>query len=986
MGKITFNKLLISPEALKGMKGEEAMKILAGENTEEGIVNFLKNKFTTSSHGLNIEKVGNHYSFRINGSMRGHFTFKSHDEQKVPVIMYFDPNHNYNKSHNKVNAALNRQGINLDTYIEIPLNKEKAILEEERVEKQNSLTPPKILYFDDDQDSLFQELQKTSDDCIFVNAPAGNGKTILALRYLAEVAKDFTGKKKYVYVSKSKELSDSQQREFKSLYPDLAHHVLFKDYDTLLTEEKGEGSKNHASYDDFSLWYEKVAGPNGQRLHSNIKKPYPNKDWLHEEIDYIAANGMDQEAYLSDSVKSRFPTSDESKMIKKDIWAVYKEYELHLEGNNKDFGANIILNEQDKYTKIVVDEAQLFGSKEREQLSHLSSRPILYFGDKKQGDIRGIKKRDFTSILHLNRNYRSSLAVIKFANLVLGNSDCDTNNMKARDTDCEGSVSFITKNKDNSTRSEDIDEKLLSEDAIQNYNSEPNKYCFIVPNQEIKKKLRERLTVPIFTTRECHGLEYDHVVIYGCILNIDTEAQKDTFYYLQWQNYFYTAVTRAKNDITIINNSHAIVRGFKKELSKNTEAPNQKKPPRDAPKAVKDSPNFAQLRNLLRAASFLYNSHPDEAQEQINSATTLFSGLNVLDLLDLIKSHQKTLNAYPDLWDFIIPEDQKGMNVKQINDNIKKYDNFLASLQDEAEKIVPPANIPLDYKFNNKTILEYLLERERSAEKLQKSIDWRTVNQDILIDTLYSELDIELFKFILNKIQSSIGDNTYIELAGIHTADSDRRLALLNHALSKSPSYNLLDRFGIFEENEQSNQGGIYDTINNRIDPIIKSLNFHFQVGQGDNDKQRLQKILFVILNYSSDDNLNKNLKSYLNLGQTNGETESELLTQLIKGLKNKNLASEDNQELKIANSKLKNTIIDKFGDKIAESHKIVIREIKKIKYKQGSYRGEVKDGKPNGLGEFKYNDGSFYGGEVKNGEHHGEGVLICKNGDTYNG
>jgi len=58
------------------------------------------------------------------------------------------------------------------------------------------------------------------------------------------------------------------------------------------------------------------------------------------------------------------------------------------------------------------------------------------------------------------------------------------------------------------------------------------------------------------------------------------------------------------------------------------------------------------------------------------------------------------------------------------------------------------------------------------------------------------------------------------------------------------------------------------------------------------------------------------------------------------------------------------------FGDK--ETHSV--------------YKGDVKNGKPNGLGVIIYSDGSMYIGRWKNGIREGQGSQIHKGGGKYSG
>jgi len=52
----------------------------------------------------------------------------------------------------------------------------------------------------------------------------------------------------------------------------------------------------------------------------------------------------------------------------------------------------------------------------------------------------------------------------------------------------------------------------------------------------------------------------------------------------------------------------------------------------------------------------------------------------------------------------------------------------------------------------------------------------------------------------------------------------------------------------------------------------------------------------------------------------------------------------------------------------------------------QPKYQGQVKDGKPNGLGSLTYPDGSKYVGEYKDGKKHGQGTSTLSGSKIYEG
>ena len=52
----------------------------------------------------------------------------------------------------------------------------------------------------------------------------------------------------------------------------------------------------------------------------------------------------------------------------------------------------------------------------------------------------------------------------------------------------------------------------------------------------------------------------------------------------------------------------------------------------------------------------------------------------------------------------------------------------------------------------------------------------------------------------------------------------------------------------------------------------------------------------------------------------------------------------------------------------------------------QPKYKGQVENGKPNGLGVITYRDGHKYVGKFKDGKPHGQGTFTLPNGSKYVG
>ena len=69
--------------------------------------------------------------------------------------------------------------------------------------------------------------------------------------------------------------------------------------------------------------------------------------------------------------------------------------------------------------------------------------------------------------------------------------------------------------------------------------------------------------------------------------------------------------------------------------------------------------------------------------------------------------------------------------------------------------------------------------------------------------------------------------------------------------------------------------------------------------------------------------------------------------------------------------------------EKQKEEEKICITKI--IEMEDANYEGQVKDGRPHGIGTKKWKDGTIYEGEFAKGVMEGTGEWK-KNGDVYNG
>ena len=92
-------------------------------------------------------------------------------------------------------------------------------------------------------------------------------------------------------------------------------------------------------------------------------------------------------------------------------------------------------------------------------------------------------------------------------------------------------------------------------------------------------------------------------------------------------------------------------------------------------------------------------------------------------------------------------------------------------------------------------------------------------------------------------------------------------------------------------------------------------------------------------------------------------------------------LKNEDNisKKIQIYMSEIKSSLYQLNSMKNLSSH--IVK-----KYKNGKYKGDYLNGKREGKGIYKYNNGDIYEGEYKNDLKDGEGTYKFENGDIYKG
>ena len=188
---------------------------------------------------------------------------------------------------------------------------------------------------------------------------------------------------------------------------------------------------------------------------------------------------------------------------------------------------------------------------------------------------------------------------------------------------------------------------------------------------------------------------------------------------------------------------------------------------------------------------------------------------------------------------------------------------------------------------------------------------------------------------------------------------------------------------------------------NNKMEKILIISTKIIQQNQYNNDKLEKMKNLYRLTeiikntynlynnNYYNSLNFN-NILIYFHKNKiyTNKELNEEFQNIMkIKTEKENSKNYEYQEKIKNYENIIKQikTDYDTLKDKYQKefNHKT---DFQVIKFSNGTYEGEIKNGKREGKGIMYYNDGNRYEGEFKNGQREGKGIMYYKDGDRYEG
>lgn len=454
----------------------------------------------------------------------------------------------------------------------------------------------------------------------YINGQAGSGKSTLLYYLFANVIYykqlgDIKGK--ILFLTENKELLEhtkvsilnllEQNPEFDGLARENLQEVSdyfnsFKDFLLTMLEESDLVNFQNEKYLNFSLFksfYEK------SKIKEYLKKRYSAEEVWFSIATYIYGYDVDEKIIglnyeTTIPSKSQSITPDRFKEIEKEILPFYDS--LLSEGYwdklklIRFISNNINMNIKDKYDVIICDEAQDFSQVELTfilqqskylyyNLSKIEQVPLVFAGDPNQTvNPTGFKESGMTSLLYEklhntghfkydkdetfyspNLNYRSASHIVDIANFIqyYRVKHFGLNQKKPQ----ESKQPYVDKNSFITYFDYEAMEKQLQNDFIRKLQYK----VFIVPvGSEEKTSYKTGSSLlnmvekdtELRTSVETKGSEYKHIVLYGfgeyflnkfkSLENFEEEFEQSYYF-----NKLYVAITRAKQELIIIDSKES---------------------------------------------------------------------------------------------------------------------------------------------------------------------------------------------------------------------------------------------------------------------------------------------------------------------------------------------------------------------------------------------------------------------------------------------
>ncbi|MES2676817.1 MAG: ankyrin repeat domain-containing protein [Pseudomonadota bacterium] len=772
-----FSSILISKQALA-----DTQKYLAGigVNLDDGrLIEYVKDKFIGRDGGLHTEKIrqkAKFFSAKFNDKARWHLYF-SQENRGVAIIFDFYEGHYQKTDRRTFKVKEYSAGELREQFIKIDLGQEKEIMTPAAdvdlpTDKLFAKKAAPTVHFDVSQVEAIKILVRDGpSQSFYIDSLAGSGKTLVALRYLGELASGLADGRKLVYLTASDELATRQQEQFVEYYPELKDQVLFKSHDSFLSEESG---LKVANYDDFLNFYDSLSDEEKLKLPTNLS-------FLYEEFCYWAGNfdhtidqqdlpnqqprqdQEDQEDYRQhlknfkeyktlDKISSTIPIKPKPAEVEKKtgnpkavfyrddaeiFFGKYKEYLVRI-GKVDPSDIDIGLLQKDKYEGILYDEAQqLLRISDSWQLEKLSKIPVQYCGDRRQGSPLFNPKVHLRTQnrIYLQYSYRCSNNVSNFADQVLAlerkiQGKQDHKKTFISKSDDEGSVEFsLYKPQPKDQPQSHI--QNFPKDLLNKIELNSDQYCIIVPNQAIKGQLKAAgLEATILLAKNCGGFEYKNVVLYNCILPTlfdDSKTDAEICAKVGAARNLGVAVTRTMSSLTIIDvDTNRAARNFeenyKKSDAEKSRTEQVKKETTQTKIEIKTDAEFLlnkAINNIISSLQ-LRDKIKDEYQRQIGLAIeNIYQAVGEKNAEESQK--QKLQDSIENLLNNLLPELLAnkellkliicGRNVAEVIANIKSYQEFLPkNAADNFDWEKMPSNLSFELNFQKANIFEFVLE------------------------------------------------------------------------------------------------------------------------------------------------------------------------------------------------------------------------------------------------------------------------------------
>ena len=435
-----------------------------------------------------------------------------------------------------------------------------------------------------------------------VYGPAGSGKSCVALSLLTQYVRDHHGDEAafpVAYISRSPQLVYEIKRLWLEMNPDGGYSdaVHFKTYDELFMEQKGVDAKQLVDVDYFYAWYKDYAkrkttkscskgacGAGSATSHELTSKE------IWQEFRIRSGYSTNEEYYALGARQTELDTED-----RRHICAAYQAYADHLDSKALLSSALQVLTTTSPYQLMVVDEAQDLSYGQLHGLNTLSRGSILYLLGDHQVLFDGKSRLNYLrELFHhyrqkqteiaLRSTYRCSQKVCDVANALIqlkfkltgGASDkLESSSIEvAAEQAVTGDALWLN-----------VDDKAALSLLVEKAKHAQLAVVTFADYVDAAKKIFN--TPLVFTPEQVKGLEYQTVVVWRPLDSVEASKASSKLHeddllsshtthrakagtgdtsYLSYFNELITAVTRARQDVVLVQDRRHQIRAMTEAL------------------------------------------------------------------------------------------------------------------------------------------------------------------------------------------------------------------------------------------------------------------------------------------------------------------------------------------------------------------------------------------------------------------------------------